>query len=142
MDEKAGVERKNSKKGFKKDEHMPAAWREFSSFRILLPVRFSSWQARLGKFKARLSSDRSESDKQKSRTRSWGSLAQLTTSCRAGWLGRRGTGGAPIAAAERLCAGHLHAVRSLQCFLRQLRSRTNRGLILNINIRLPLFWRN
>ena len=35
----------------------------------------SVWQARLGKFKASQSSDVSESDKQKSRTRRWGSLA-------------------------------------------------------------------
>ena len=38
MEEKAGIERQNSKKGFERMS-MPAAWREFSLFRILLPVR-------------------------------------------------------------------------------------------------------
>ena len=33
---------------------MPAGWREFSWFRIGLPVRIQRWPARLGKFKARL----------------------------------------------------------------------------------------
>ena len=38
---------------------MPAVWKEFSWFLILLPVSICRWQARLGK----LSSNRSESEK-------------------------------------------------------------------------------
>ena len=39
MEERAGVERQNSKKGFEK-MGVPAAWREFSWFRILRPFVF------------------------------------------------------------------------------------------------------
>ena len=38
MKEKAGAERQNFKKGFDRMS-MPAAWREYSWFRIFLPVR-------------------------------------------------------------------------------------------------------
>ena len=54
-----------------------AALRVFSWFRITLPIRIWKWPARLRKFKARLSSDSPESDKQKSRTRRSGTLAWL-----------------------------------------------------------------
>ena len=45
-------------------QHRGSLW-----FWILLPVSIKQWQARLGKFKACLSSDKSESEKQKSQTR-------------------------------------------------------------------------
>ena len=52
---KMGVERHSSKKGFKRMS-MPAEWRDFSRFWILLPVHFLRFQAGLGRFKACLSS--------------------------------------------------------------------------------------
>ena len=74
MGKKAGVEKQNSKKGFEKNEHACIV-EGVLGFRIFCQSGLLRWQARLGKFKARLSSDSSESDKQKSRTRRWGSLA-------------------------------------------------------------------
>ena len=74
VEEKAGVKKQNSKKGFEKNELAyivkGVSWVSDSTARPYLRRR-----DRLGKFKARLSSDRSESEKQKSQTRSWGSLA-------------------------------------------------------------------
>ena len=52
---------------------MPATRREFSWF-YRDPSVFKGGRPDSGKFKARLSSDRSESEKQKSRTRCLGSL--------------------------------------------------------------------
>ena len=56
---------------------MPAQWRELLGFGFFCQSGIYRLQARLGKFKARLSSDRSEREAQKSWTRSWGSLAQV-----------------------------------------------------------------
>ena len=74
VEEKGGVEKQNSEKGFKKNEHACIV-EGVVGFRIFLPVWDLKAAARLGKFKARQSSDSSESDEQKSRTHSWGSLA-------------------------------------------------------------------
>ena len=74
LEEKVGVEKQNFKKEFEKNEHAyiveGVSWVSDSSARPYL-----RWRARLGKFNACLSSDRSESEKQKSQTRCWGSLA-------------------------------------------------------------------
>ena len=74
VEEKAGVEKQNSKKGFEKFEHAYTVegvfWVSDSTARP-----YSRRLALLGKFKARLSSDRSESEKKKSRTRRSGLLA-------------------------------------------------------------------
>ena len=61
---KSGVKKQNSEKGFEKNEHAC----------IVVGVLYKL-PARLGKFKARLSSDRSERETQKSLTRRWGLLA-------------------------------------------------------------------
>ena len=74
VEEKAGVEKQNSKKGFEKNEHACIV-EGVLGFRIFCPSGLLRWPARLGKFKARQSSDSSESDEQKSLTRRWGSLA-------------------------------------------------------------------
>ena len=73
-EEKVGVRKQNSKKGFKKNEHAyiveGVSWVSDST-----ASPYSRWQAPLGKFKAHLSSYRSKSEKQNSQTRHWGSLA-------------------------------------------------------------------
>ena len=74
VEEKAREEKQNSKKGFEKNEHAyiveGVSWVLDST-----AYPYLRWRAQLGKFKARLRSDRSESEKQKSQTRLWGSLA-------------------------------------------------------------------
>ena len=74
---------------------IPAAWSKSSKFCfgfwihcLTVPVRTSSWHARLGHLKACLSYDSSEIDKQKSRTHSWGSLGWLSgrrDQCKKNW---------------------------------------------------------
>ena len=71
---KARVEKQNSEKGFEKNEHACIV-EGVVGFRIFLPVWNLKAGTRLGKFKARQSSDSSESYEQKSQTRRWGSLA-------------------------------------------------------------------
>ena len=51
---------------------MPASWREFLGFGFSCPSVIYRLQARLGKFKARLSSNRSGRETQKSLTRRCG----------------------------------------------------------------------
>ena len=79
MEEKSGFKKQNSKKGFQKNGHARSVEGillvSVLNFRIPLLVRILSWPARHGQIKTRLSSHRSESDEQKSRTRRWGSLA-------------------------------------------------------------------
>ena len=73
-EDKAGVKKQNSEKGFEKNEHACIV-DAVLGFRIFCPSGIYRLPARLGKFKARLSSDRSERETQKSQTRRWGSLA-------------------------------------------------------------------
>ena len=71
---KARVEKQNSEKGFEKNEHACIV-EGVLGFRIFLPVWYLKVAGPTRKFKACRSSDSSESDENKSRTRSWGSLA-------------------------------------------------------------------
>ena len=71
---KAGVKKQNSDKGFEKNEHACIV-DAVLGFWIFCPSGIYKLPARLGKFKARLSSNRSERETQKSRTHRWGSLA-------------------------------------------------------------------
>ena len=74
VEETAGVEKQNSWKGFKMSEHACSMegvfWVSDSTASPYLKMT-----SQIRKFKARQSSNSSESDKQKSLTCSWGSLA-------------------------------------------------------------------
>ena len=70
----AGVKKQNSEKGFQKNENACIV-EGVAGFRIFYPSGIYRFPARLGKFKARLSSDRYERETQKFRIRRWGSLA-------------------------------------------------------------------
>ena len=71
VEENVGVEKQNSKKGFEKNEYA-CILEGVLGFRIFLPVRYLKVADPTRKIQ---SSDSSESDKQKSLTRRWGSLA-------------------------------------------------------------------
>ena len=67
VEENAGSRSRIPRKDLKRMS-MPASRREFLGFRFFCPSGSYRWRARLGKFKARQSSDSPESDKQKSHT--------------------------------------------------------------------------
>ena len=74
VEEKAGLEKQNSKKRFEKNKHACIV-EGVLGFLIFLPVWYLKVAGPTRKFKAYQSSNSSESDKQKSWTRRWGSLA-------------------------------------------------------------------
>ena len=89
MEKKRGLRGRIPRKDLKRMS-MPAVWRSFRVFSSFCP---SVFKGGLPTFKACLSSDRSKSEKQKSWTCHWGSLAQVAflRHCQTeivGWAGR------------------------------------------------------